>query len=122
VSRVFRLGLLSVAAAFALGACGGGGGGGNSIDAVDGEVTITAKDIYYDYTTINAEPGPLEVTLNEGGSLDHTFTIDKVIDLRVNSKDERTAKGSIDLKAGDKLTYVCTIPGHANMRGTIEVN
>lgn len=110
-----------VAGAFALGACSGGGGGGKSVDAVNGAVTITAEDIKYDYTTINAEPGPLEVTLNEGGSLDHTFTIGDDIDLRVNSGDQRTDKGSIDLKAGDKLTYVCTIPGHANMRGTIEV-
>lgn len=121
MSRVFRLGLISVAAALVLGACGGGGGGGKSVDAANGAVSITAHDIYYDYTTINAEPGPLEVTLNEGGSLPHTFTIGEDINLEVNSGKNRTAKGTIDVKAGDKLTYVCTIPGHSNMRGTIEV-
>jgi plastocyanin len=120
VSRVFRLGLISVAAALVLGACGGGGGGGKSVDAANGAVTITAEDIKYDYTTVNAEPGKLEITLNEGGSLDHTLTIGDDINLKVSSG-ERTAKGSIDVKAGDKLTYVCTVPGHSNMRGTIEV-
>ena len=120
MSRAFRLGLISVAAALVLGACGGGGGGGKSVDAANGAVTITAEDIKYDYTTINAQPGKLEVTLNEGGSLDHTFTIGEAINLKVSSS-ARTAKGSIDVKAGDKLTYVCTIPGHTNMRGTIEV-
>ena len=120
MSRVFRLGLISVAAALVLGACGGGGGGGKSVHAANGAVTITAEDIKYDYTTINAEPGKLEVTLNEGGSLPHTFTIGEAINLKVSSS-TRTAKGSIDVKAGDKLTYVCTIPGHTNMRGTIEV-
>lgn len=118
MSRVFRLGLISVAAALVLGACGGGGGG-KSVDATNGAVTITAEDIKYDYTTINAQPGKLEVTLNEGGSLPHTFTIGD-FNLEVSTS-ERTAKGSIDVKAGDKLTYVCTIPGHSNMRGTIEV-
>lgn len=119
MSRVFRLGLVSVAVAFALGACGGGGGG-KTADAANGAVTVSAEDIKFDITTINAPPGKLEVTLNEGGSLDHTFTIGDRINLKVSSS-ERTAKGSIDLKAGEKLTYVCTIPGHANMRGTIEV-
>jgi plastocyanin len=120
VSRVSRFTLVLLAGAFALGACGGGGGGDKSVDATNGAVTITAEDIKYDYTTINAQPGKLDVTLNEGGSLDHTFTIGDDIDLKVTSG-TKSAKGSLEVKSGDKLTYVCTTPGHSNMRGTIEV-
>jgi plastocyanin len=112
--------LALLAGAFALTACGGGGGGGKTVDAANGTVSVSAEDIKYDVTKITAKPGKLAVTLNQGGNLDHTFTIGDQINLKV-AGGTKTATGSLDLKAGETLTYVCTTPGHSNMHGTIEV-
>jgi plastocyanin len=110
----------------AVAACGGSSGGTSSSGtraAVDGAVTVNAKDPYnFDVKTITAKPGPLTVTLVEKGSQEHTFTIeDPKFELKVTaSKGEAT--GTVNLPAGT-YKFKCSYDGHAasGMVGTIVV-
>ncbi len=89
-----------------LAACGGGGGGGGgsgkTADATaTGTVTVDAFDIHFDVGTIKAAPGPLEVTLVEKGSLEHTFLI-KGTDFKLAvTSSNKTDSGTVTLKKGD---------------------
>jgi plastocyanin len=116
VRRVFRL--LPVAVVLLLGACGGGGGGVTK-QATNGQIEVGARDISFDVETIEASPGPLNVTLREQGSLPHTFTIKDRIDLQVDSG-KKEATGTVDLPPGE-YSFICTTPGHASMKGTVKV-
>jgi len=110
----------------AIAACGSSGGGSSSGEtraAVNGAVTVNAKDPYnFDVKTITAKPGPLTVTLVEKGSQEHTFTItDPKFELKVNAgKGEAT--GTVTLAAGT-YKFKCSYDGHAaaGMTGTIVV-
>jgi plastocyanin len=109
---------------FALAACGGdsGDGGGTTKTATDGKITIDAQDIHFDVDTIKAEPGELEITLQEAGALVHTFKIlDTDFELKVDA-DTKTDTGTIELEKGT-YEFECTIPGHAGqgMKGEIVV-
>src|SRR5262245_25520668 len=129
LSRSYRRVALPVLllASLAFTACGGGGGGGggDTRTAVDGKVEVNAKDPYsFDVKTINAQPGPLTITLNEKGSTTHTLTIpSEDFELKVTPGNP-TATGTVTLEAGKTYDFKCTFDGHAaaGMTGKIVVS
>ena len=113
----------SFAAVGVLAGCGGGGGGGGkTADATGGKVTVEAHDIKFDVTTIDAGPGPLEVTLLEEGKQQHTFVIQGVDGKLAVTPSKKSDSGSFELKPGE-YEYYCDIPGHKGqgMKGTLVV-
>jgi plastocyanin len=110
----------------ALTACGSSGGSGSSDTrtAVDGKVDVNAKDPYsFDVKTINAQAGPLTVTLHEKGSQTHTFRI-KSEDFEIKvTPSNPTATGTVTLQAGKTYDFDCSFDGHAaaGMKGKIVV-
>jgi plastocyanin len=131
--RPFSPAVLVVAAALGftllLGACGGGGGGGDkkTITASNGKAAVEAHDIFFNVKQINANAGKLDVTLEEKGSLDHTFVVqdrdDKDVGDRLAvSPGKGSQSGSYDLTPGT-YTFFCDIPGHRGqgMEGKIVV-
>jgi len=128
LSRSYRRVVLPVlvVALLGLAACGSSGGGSSSDTktAVDGKIDVTARDPYnFDVKTINAQPGPLTITLHEKGTSEHTFTIpDKDFEIKVNPSNP-TATGTVTLEAGKTYDFKCSFDGHAaaGMRGKIVV-
>ena len=111
-------------AAASLGACGGSGGGGSepTKTATGGAITVGAYDIRFDVGEIKAAPGPLTVTLDNHGAVEHTFKIDGTsLILRANGG--KSATGSVTLAKGT-YGFECTIPGHKaqGMKGTVVVS
>jgi plastocyanin len=97
-----------------LAACGGGGGGSDATrTAVDGKVDVNAKDPYsFDVKTINAQAGPLTVTLHEKGSQTHTYTISDPKFEIVVTPSKPVVSGTVTLKAGT-YDFKCSYDGHA---------
>lgn len=115
---------LVVLVAAGLAACGGDddGGGGRTVSATSGRVTVEARDIAFDVTRIEAPAGPLEVTLEQTGALQHTFVIDGVDDFKLAVDGDATDTGTVELEAGE-YDYYCDIAGHRGqgMEGTLVV-
>jgi plastocyanin len=126
-----RRSTMLLVAALALGglaACGGGGGSAKKCPpkvetktVTGGAITICASDIKFDVGTIKAQPGPLKVTLVNGGAIYHTLKIpDANVELKTNSG--KTASATVTLSKGTH-SFDCTVPGHAaaGMKGKIVV-
>jgi plastocyanin len=112
-------------AALALAACGSSGGSksGASRTATDGKVTVAAFDsLKFDVKTINASPGPLTITLDNKGAIEHTLKIDGT-DLELKADGGKSATGTVTLKSGT-YDFECTVPGHASagMKGKVVVS
>jgi plastocyanin len=115
-------------AIFVFAACGGDDDSGNSaISAKDGKVSIEAHDVFFNTKQINATPGDLSVTLEEKGSMPHTFVVQDKDGKDVGSKlavssDNGSDTGTFTLQAGT-YTFFCDIPGHRaqGMEGKIIV-
>jgi plastocyanin len=105
-------------------ACGGSGGGKAepTKTATNGAITIDAFDIHFDIGTIKTAAGPLTVTLDNKGAIDHTFKIEGT-PLTLKAGGGKSATGTVTLKPGT-YSFECTIPGHAaqGMKGTVIVS
>ena len=107
--------------------------------AATSAVTLQMMDISYSATTLTAAKGQaLTITLNNGGALDHDFTIDKIDGTAtVDGKDAKSGAMAVHAllktKTGAKVvltptatgtyTFYCTQAGHreAGMQGTLTV-
>jgi plastocyanin len=109
-----------------LAACGGddddsGGSASKTAQAKDGRVTVVGRDTVYDVDRIEAPPGSLQVTLENEGVQQHTFTVDDP-KVRVLATPGNTASGTISGLEAGTYEYYCDIPGHkATMHGTLVV-
>jgi uncharacterized cupredoxin-like copper-binding protein len=119
--------MVSAASSLVLSACGGddddGGGsaGGKTVTAQNGQVTVVGRDVKFDETTINAEAGPLEVTLENVGAQQHSFRIDAP-EFRIQAAPGEEETGTVEIEAGQTYQYYCDIPGHrATMHGELVV-
>jgi plastocyanin len=115
-----------VALGLLLAACGGDDDDSSNsksdavLQATGGKVTIQGHDVYYNAKEIDASAGPLEVTLENEGAQQHTFTIDSP-KFRIQATPGNSKSGTIDLPPG-RYQYYCDIPGHrATMNGTLVV-
>jgi plastocyanin len=111
-----------VLAAVVLGACGGSGGSSEPTKtATGGAITVGAYDTRFDVGEIKAAPGPLTVTFDNHGAIEHTFKIDGT-SLELKANGGKSATGTVTLTKGT-YDFECTIPGHktAGMKGTVVV-
>ncbi len=106
-------------------ACGGassnntGGSGGSAVN-----VTVTASEFKFDPSTITAAAGQtVNVTLNNTGSVQHTFVIKEANNFKLTADPGKTASGSFTAPAAGTYTFFCDVPGHedAGMKGTLTV-
>jgi plastocyanin len=118
INRLFLLTALLAVLAALLVACGGGSSAPQAL-----AVTLHAKDIAFDVTTLTAKAGQtVNVTYINDGALDHTFKIDNVVE------EQKIAAGatttfSFTAPAAGTYTYYCNVAGHkeAGMVGTLTV-
>ena len=117
--------LCAIVLGLALTGCGGGGGGSNNetvakITATNGKVTVDAHDISFSTREIDAKPGSLAITLDNKGALQHTFTIDKKVDISVSGGKQKTESAAF---TAGTYTFYCKVPGHrsAGMVGKLVV-
>jgi len=118
---------LAAALAFGGSACGSDGASGGSPTSgvpADGEgVTVAAEDITFPKSTYSAEPGPVDVTYRNEGSVRHTLVIEDVdgFKLEVDAHGD-VDEGIVDLEPGEYTLY-CDVAGHreAGMEAVLEV-
>ena len=122
---------LLVVAALALGglgACSSGGGGKACPAKVDikvvtgGALTVCGSEIKYDVNTIKVKPGPLKLTLRNGGTTFHTLKILDTSMPELKANPGKSVTGTVTLAKGT-YDFECTVPGHAaaGMKGKIVV-
>lgn len=117
-----RIALAGVALAvlgLVLAACGGG----SSSSGQPLSVTIHAKDIQFDTTSITAKVGQqVNVTYINDGALDHSFVIDGLVAEQTVAPG-KTITFSFAPTAAGTLVFYCGIPGHkdAGMHGQLTV-
>ena len=110
-------------ATLTLGACGGSSSNSTKTKtATGGAITVVATDLAFDVNEIKAAPGPLAVTLENHGAIEHTFKIQGT-PLLLKTNAGKTASGSVTLQKGT-YSFECTIPGHAaaGMKGKVVVS
>lgn len=124
-----RAGMIVLAAALALGgsACGSDSAGGGSPTSgvpADGEgVTVAAEDITFPESTYSAEPGPVDVTYRNDGSILHTLVIEGVEGFKLEvAAHGDVDEGTVDLEPGEYTMY-CDVAGHreAGMEAVLEI-
>jgi plastocyanin len=109
-----------------LAACGGddddsGGDAGKTVDVTNGRVTVVGRDTVYDIERIETPPGNLQVTLENDGVQQHTFTVDDP-KVRILASPNQTETGTVEGLEEGTYEYYCDIPGHrATMHGTLVV-
>lgn len=89
--------------------------------AVNGAVSVTAKDISFDVGEIKATAGTLTVNFKNEGAVMHDFKIDGT-SLLLKANGGKDATGTVTLAKGT-YNFECTVPGHkqAGMKGTVVV-
>jgi plastocyanin len=108
-----------------LAACGSSGGGKSEPTkaATNGAITVDGfDDLHFDVGTITTTAGPLTVTFENKGAMDHTFKIEGT-PLTLKAGGGKSATGTVTLKKGT-YDFECTIPGHAaqGMKGKVIVS
>jgi plastocyanin len=95
---------------------GGGGGGGTPVTIEGADITFTPKEV-------SAPPGPVAITMNNVGAIQHNLVIEgqpsfKKLDVAPGG----SATGTFDAEPGTYVLY-CDIPGHrpAGMEATLTV-
>ena len=120
--------VLAALALGGLGACSSGGGAKGCPAKVDtktvagGAITVCGSEIKFDVKTIKAQPGPLKVTLRNGGTTYHTLKILDTSMAELKANPGKSATGTVTLAKGT-YDFECSVPGHAGagMKGKIVV-
>jgi len=83
-------------------------------------VNVSATEFRFTLSTQSVPPGKVVFTLSNNGKITHDFSIDGKTSATVAPG--KTTTLTVRLGAG-RLTYLCTIPGHAQagMKGTLTV-
>jgi len=121
-SRRFAVLAVVLVAGFALGACSSDKKSGPTKTVTNGEITVDAHDIGFDVQVIKTSAGPLTITLDNTGALEHTLKVDGTdFELKAGAGEKKS--GTVTLSKGT-YDFECTIAGHAQqgMKGTIEVS
>src|SRR6266550_2132183 len=99
----------------------GAGGGGAAAGA---PVKIDAADLSYTPKEVTVPAGPVSVTLNNGGKLQHTLLVEGEPAFKKLVADPgQSANGTFTAKAGTAYTFYCDVPGHraAGMETKVKV-
>ncbi|MFQ5966771.1 MAG: cupredoxin domain-containing protein [Acidimicrobiia bacterium] len=88
--------------------------------AQPGDVVVRALEVEFRPTAISASPGTVGVLVDNEDPFRHTFAISE---LGVNVELPAGTARRVELQAeAGTYTYVCTVPGHEDMRGTLVVD
>jgi plastocyanin len=84
----------------------------------EGDVTVVAKDIEFQDTSLSASSGQVSVFVDNQDSTLHTFTIDELeVDLDIPAG--KSARVTFSAEPGE-YTFYC-VPHEADMEGTIQI-
>jgi uncharacterized cupredoxin-like copper-binding protein len=103
---------------------GDAGAAAASSDAVQ-ELTITTQDaMRFEPSGLTVVAGrPVRLTVRNGGSSEHDFTLTQGVDqpVKVTVKRGQTGSATFTLTRPGSYQFICSVPGHAlaGMRGTI---
>lgn len=102
-----------------------GDAGGEAPATVEGadEVTVTATDLAFDVSTIDATAGePVNITLANDGETFHDLHVDAA-DFMLDADPGATVSGALTIDEPGTYTFRCTVQGHASagMQGSITV-
>jgi plastocyanin len=87
--------------------------------ALDGDVEVIAQKILFDPDALVIDTGTTGVWIDNKDGVYHTFTIEELgVDVEIPALKARRV--NLDAVPGT-YTYICTIPGHENMTGTLTV-
>jgi len=92
----------------------------DSAVAAGGDVKVVAEKIAYTPGDITLESDEDGIWIENKDGIHHTFTVkDLGVDLEIPAL--RAARVDIDAPPG-VYSYICTVPGHENMTGTLTIN
>jgi plastocyanin len=117
IKRTLTIGLVLVASATGLAACGGDDTSAAPSAAKSGGTTVSAQDNSFSPGTLRVQVGDTVTFTNDGG-VDHTVTATSGAKFDSGSLAPGATFKFTAEKAGT-VSYVCTI--HPGMQGTIEV-
>ena len=87
--------------------------------AQPGDIELTAFDLEFQPEALNAAAGTFGVVVDNEDPFRHTFVISE---LGVNVELPAGTARRVELQApAGTYTYVCSVPGHEDMRGTLVV-
>jgi plastocyanin len=123
----FAAGLVALAVA----ACGSGSSSGTGAGTpssgppcADNCASIQAKNVQFKTKSVTAKAGTITIELQnqEPPVVAHNVTVKTPTGNKqvVQANGGKIVTGTIDLPAGT-YTYICTIPGHESMQGTLTV-
>jgi plastocyanin len=118
IKRTLILGLLLVALAAGMAACGGGDEAPAPAAAKAGGTSVSAQDNSFSPGTLEVRVGDTVTFTNDGG-VDHTVTATSGAKFDSGSLAPGATFKFTAVKAGT-VSYVCTF--HPGMQGTIEVS
>ncbi len=110
-----RLSVLALPLLLAVACSGGGGGGGN---------TLRLSEFKFDPNTLTAKAGqPVQVTLQNAGTVEHDFNIDQFNIHSVKVQPGRSENFTFTAPAAGTYQFVCNEAGHkeGGMTGTLTV-
>lgn len=89
-------------------------------DAAAAPLAVTGtNDLVWDVEELSAPAGTVEFELTCEAAL-HDLVIEELDETVAECGPQETVTGSVELDEGE-YTYVCTVPGHSNMRGSLTV-
>lgn len=110
--------------ALAVAACGGDSSPTPAPAPADRDgPTVIGQDIGFAEDTYRAEPGALDITYRNDGSIRHTLVIESVDGFKLDvTGNGDIDQGTVDLEPG-KYTIYRDVPGHreAGMEATLEI-
>lgn len=121
-ATLIRIATVAAGTVFVIGAVASVVAGSNASSdvAVAGDVLVAAENVEYapDAVSLDSAGGGVFVENRDG--VRHTFTIEELgVDLDIPALKSRRI--DIDAPAGT-YTFLCTVPGHENMKGTLTIN
>lgn len=122
-----KLVIFALASGMALAACGGGSSApADTLPAGVGLTVTAVPSIRWDATDYTATAGEVLVGLVNEDSVRHTLIIakdgTKIPDFKLETgKKGAVDSGTITLEAGS-YTLLCDVPGHQNMKATLNVS
>lgn len=122
-----RAGLFVAFLVATFGLVGCGGGGDSSYEQPSGPPVATLRfrsgNLYFKPNKASTSAGVVKIAVkNDGGT--HTFSIHEIKGFRLDvGGSGDSASGKVELQAGTKYRFYCSIPGHeaAGMKGTLTI-
>lgn len=117
-----RIATVAAGTVFVIGAVASVVAGSNASSdvAAAGDVLVAAEKVEFTPDAVSLDSAGGGVFVENRDGIRHTFTIDELgVDLDIPALKSRRI--DIDAPAGT-YTFLCTVPGHENMKGTLTIN